>query len=192
MTKIKRGKKYAALGLVLSAIFVAGSSMTALAAGNVAANAGKSFYWETMDRDSTVYDSDVTVIDLDNVDNETVFQFEPGEWDLSGYEFVEMDSSDDFALLETVKHFEWDIAPKTIAASGNFLKKKDSTIQVSCYVSASSNVYVGVIEPNGTFTCTYGKGQIVFNYTVKRFGYHKVAVQNTLSSQVKASGYYVR
>lgn len=145
-----------------------------------------------MDRDSTVYDSDVTVVDLDNVDNETVFQFEPGEWDLSGYEFVEMDSSDDFTLLETVKHFEWDIAPKTIAASGNFLKKKDSTIQVSCYVSASSNVYVGVIEPNGTFTCTYGKGQIVFNYTVKRFGYHKVAVQNTLSSQVKASGYYVR
>lgn len=192
LTKIKRGKKYAALGLVLSAIFVAGSSMTALAAGNVAANAGKSFYWETVDKNSATPESEETLIDLDNVDNETVFQFKPGELDLSDYTIVDMDNSSSTDLLETIKDFNWDVAPKTFAASGNFLKTKDSTIQVSCYVTAPSKVYVGVIEPNGTFTCTYGKGQMGMKYTVKRFGYHKVAVQNTLSSQINAHGYYVR
>lgn len=192
LTKIKRGKKYAALGLVLSVIFVAGSSMTALAAGNVTANAGKSFYWETLAKDADVSATNDNFIDLNQVDNETVFEFKPGEWDPSDYTFVEMDASSDMELLETVKHFDWDVAPKTFAASGNFLKTKDSVIQGSCYVTAPSNVYFGVIQPDGTFSCTSGKGQIGFKYTVKRFGYHKVAVQNTLSSQINASGYYVR
>ena len=184
LTKIKRGKKYAALGLVLSAIFVAGSSMTALAAGNVTANAGKSFYWETLAKDADVSATNDNFIDLNQVDNETVFEFKPGEWDPSDYTFVEMDASSDMELLETVKHFDWDVAPKTFAASGNFLKTKDSVIQGSCYVTAPSNVYFGVIQPDGTFSCTSGKGQIGFKYTVKRFGYHKVAVQNTLAARL--------
>ena len=52
--------------------------MTALAAGNVTANAGKSFYWETVNKNSATPESEETLIDLDNVDNETVFQFKPG------------------------------------------------------------------------------------------------------------------
>lgn len=192
LTKIKRGKKYAALGLVLSAIFVAGSSMTALAAGNVTANAGKGIYWKTVEKDADIYAMDNEFVDLNQVDNETVFEFKPGEWNPSEYTFVEMGASSDMELLETVKQFNWDVAPKTFAASGNFLKTKDSIIQGSCYVTAPSNVYVGVIQPDGTFSCIYGKGQMSFKYTVKRFGYHKVAVQNTLSSQINATGYYVR
>ena len=192
MTKIKRGKKYAALGLVLSAIFVAGSSMTALAAGNVTANAGKGIYWKTVEKDADIYAMDNEFVDLNQVDNETVFEFKPGEWNPSEYTFVEMGASSDMELLETVKQFNWDVAPKTFAASGNFLKTKDSIIQGSCYVTAPSNVYVGVIQPDGTFSCIDGKGQMSFKYTVKRFGYHKVAVQNTLSSQINATGYYVR
>ena len=192
LTKIKRGKKYAALGLVLSAIFVAGSSMTALAAGNVAANAGKSFYWETMAQNAAVYEANTDVVDLNQVDNETVFEFKPGEWDPSEYTVIDMDSASTIDPLETVKQFNWDVAPKSISASGNFLKTKDSVIQVSCYITSSANVYAGVIQPDGTFSCMYGKGKLDFNYTVKRFGYHKVAIKNTLSSQINATGYYVR
>lgn len=192
LTKIKRGKKYAALGLVLSAIFVAGSSMTALAAGNVTANAGKSFYWETMDQNKSVYEINGDIVDLNQVDNETVFEFKPGEWDPSEYTVIDMDVTENIDPLETVKHFDWDVAPKSISASGNFLKTKDSVIQGSCYITAPSNVYFGVIQPNGTFSCTSGKGQLGFKYTVTRFGYHKVAIKNTLSSQINASGYYVR
>ena len=192
LTKIKRGKKYAALGLVLSAIFVAGSSMTALAAGNVAANAGNSFYWETMAQNAAVYEANTDVVDLNQVDNETVFEFKPGEWDPSEYTVIDMDSTSTIDPLETVKHFDWDVAPKSISASGNFLKTKDSVIQGYCYITAPSNVYFGVIQPNGTFSCTSGKGQLGFKYTVTRFGYHKVAIKNTLSSQINASGYYVR
>ena len=192
LTKIKRGKKYAALGLVLSAIFVAGSSMTALAAGNVAANAGKSFYWETVEENTGVHEMGNNVVNLNQVDNETVFEFKPGEWDPSEYTVIDMDSSNSIDPLETVKQFNWDVAPKTFAASGNFLKTKDSVIQVSCYITSSANVYAGVIQPDGTFSCMYGKGKLDFNYTVKRFGYHKVAIKNTLSSQINATGYYVR
>ena len=192
MTKIKRGKKYAALGLVLSAIFVAGLSMTALAAGNVTANAGKSFYWETMAQNAAVYEANTDVVDLNQVDNETVFEFKPGEWDPSEYTVIDMDSTSTIDPLETVKQFNWDVAPKSISASGNFLKTKDSVIQVSCYITSSANVYAGVIQPDGTFSCMYGKGKLDFNYTVKRFGYHKVAIKNTLSSQINATGYYVR
>ena len=192
LTKIKRGKKYAALGLVLSAIFVAGSSMTALAAGNVTANAGKSFCWETMAQNAAVYEANTDVVDLNQVDNETVFEFKPGEWDPSEYTVIDMDSTSTIDPLETVKQFNWDVAPKSISASGNFLKTKDSVIQGYCYITAPSNVYFGVIQPNGTFSCTSGKGQLGFKYTVTRFGYHKVAIKNTLSSQINATGYYVR
>ena len=166
--------------------------MTALAAGNVTANAGKSFYWETMDQNKSVYEINGDIVDLNQVDNETVFEFKPGEWDPSEYTVIDMDVTENIEPLETVKQFNWDVAPKSISASGNFLKTKDSVIQGSCYITAPSNVYFGVIQPNGTFSCTSGKGQLGFKYTVTRFGYHKVAIKNTLNSQINATGYYVR
>lgn len=190
LSKIKKGKRYAALGLVLSAVFVAGTSMTALAAGNTAANVAEGIYWNTLD--DNLSGEDFEYVNLDNVDNETVFELKAGEWNPEDFTVIDMEASDETALLETVKHFDWNVPAMSFGTSANFLKTKGSVIQGSCYITASSSVKFGVIGPDGAFTYTPGKGQVGIKYTVKRFGYHKVAVQNITNKQINASGYYVK
>ncbi len=196
LSKLNMGKGKRALCILLSAVFVLGSGTTAIAAGEITSVKGEDLYLQTMETEITA--SNVEVINLDVVDNVNVFSMSAEELAAEGYEIVSMESESGIATYGTQKVFDWDIAASSIGASGNFLKRKDTTIDVYCYITfpsgQSGTARVGVIEPDGTFV--YGlcsnNDSVAINYTCERLGYYKVAVQNLRSHSINANGFYVR
>lgn len=188
----KLGKK-ALLSVILSAVFVAGSGFTAFAAGTEASKVGQDMYMDTMETEVSDYDGmgDYTGV-LEN-DNYVEYRLAPGEWDTDDVTIIQMSPDEGEAtLLETTKLFDWSIPANTLCTSGNFLKTKGSSILISCYVESSTNVRVGIIEPDGTLVYVLGKGQVAHVFPCDRFGFYKVAVYNTSSKAISVSGYYRR
>ena len=190
MSNFKRSKGRVVLSAVLSAIFIAGSSLTAFAAGNATSEVGVTAYLNTLDTRS----EDLVTIDLDSVDNVNVFRMTPEEMAEKGITVQIVEAEDGIATFATQKYFDWNILAGDMAASANFLKRKDMSIEVSAYITSSSSVHIGVIEPDGTFV--YGVAPAnttsTLKYTTIRLGYYKVAVYNITSSTINANGFYVR
>lgn len=196
LSKVNMGKRKAGVCALLTTIFVLGSGSTAIAAGELTSAAGKSIYMDTMEVESTI--SDEGVIDLNQVDNVTVFSMSPEEIAAEGYTIVEMSDNSGLELYATQKNFNWDVDAGKMCASKNFLKQKDSTIDICCYVAFPSSqtgaARIGVIEPDGTFVYVLGNcnSSTSMKYTCERLGYYKVAVMNIQKYQINANGYYVR
>lgn len=192
LSKLNMGKRKRALCILLSAVFVLCSGTTAIAAGETASVLGQNVYENTYETRTT----ENAYIDLNNVDNVTVFRMTPEEMEAEGIEITTLES--DVATYGTQKNFNWDVAASTMAASGTFLKRKDTTIHVSCYVTfpsgQSGSVRVGVIEPDGTFVYTlcYNNDTALVKYTCETLGLYSVGVHNLRSHSINASGYYVR
>lgn len=196
LSKLNMGKRITFLGIILSAVFILGSSMTAIAAGEITSGASETLYMDTMEVAST--SEDLNVINLDEVDNVTVFSMTAEELAAEGYTFVQMESESDIATYGTQKIFNWDIEAASMAATSGFLKTKNSEIEVHCYVTFPSgqegSARVGVIRPDGTFTFAMCENNdaITVNYTCESFGSYCVAVQNIRSFTINANGFYVR
>lgn len=192
LSKLNMGKRKRALCILLSAVFVLGSGTTAIAAGEAASVLGQNAYEDTYESRTT----ENNYINLNEVDNVTVFRMTPEEMEAEGIEVVEMES--DVAVYGTQKIFDWDIAASTMAASGTFLKKKDTTITVCCYVTfpsgQSGTTRVGVIEPDGTFVYALcnSNDTVTVAYTCESLGWYSVGVHNLRSHSINANGYYVR
>lgn len=181
-----------ALSIALCAIFIAGSGITAFAAGNATSEVGTTAYMNTLET-VTGSESDYYVVDLDNVDNVTVFRMSPEELAASEYEVIAMEPEGVSTYASTV-HFDWNIEKQTMAASNNFLKLKDKPIEVSAYITATASVRIGVIEPDGTFVYTMAPANTttLTKYTTTRLGYYKAAIQNVTLADVNASGFYTK
>ncbi len=178
------------LSILLSAIFIAGSGLTAFAAGNATSQVGATAYWSTVE---TTAESEMVLINLDCVDNVNVFRMSPEEFAASGYEVVAMEP-EGVATYASVVDFDWNIRPQTFAASNNFLKLKDKTIEVSAYITASGSVRLGVIEPDGAFVYAMAAANktTTVTYTTKQLGYYKAAVQNVTLTDANAHGFYTK
>lgn len=187
----KLGKK-ALLSVILSAVFVAGSGFTAFAAGTEASKIGQDMYEDTVSTDLNTY-TGMSNYEGTSDDDYVEYTLAPGEWDTDDVTIIQMSPDEgETMLLETTKLFDWDIPVGNICSSGNFLKRKNTAILVSCYVESSTNVRVGVIRPDGSFTYVLGHGQVTHVYECETFGFYKVAVQNTTSKTLSVSGYYRR
>lgn len=196
LSKLNMGKRKAVVSVVLSMIFILGSSTTAIAAGELTSAKGEEVYVETMEVESVGADSNV--INLNEIDNETVFSMSMEELEAEGYEIIDMGPEAGIELYGTQKIFDWDIEAASIAASGGFLKKKDSTITICCFITFPSGqegtARVGVIEPDGTyaFALCENNDTVTVSYTCESLGTYKVAVQNIRNFEINANGYYVR
>lgn len=191
MHKNKGRKGLVVLSLLLSAMFIVGSGATAFAAGNATSKVGVTAYMRTLQE--TTDPADVYEVNLDVVDNVNVFRMTPEEMETAGIELVAVEP-DGVTTMSTVKYFDWNVAPGTIAASNNFLKLKDKTIEVSAYITATSSVKMGVIEPDGTLVYAYAPANksTLVRYTTTRLGYYKAAVYNITSADANAAGYYTK
>ena len=188
----KRLGKKVLLSVILSAVFVAGSGFTAFAAGTGASKIGQDMYEDTVSSDLNTYTGMSNY--EGSVDDEYVeYTLAPGEWDTDDVTILQMTPDEGEAtLLETTKNFSWNIPVGSIGSSGNFLKRKNTAILVSCYVESSTNVRVGVIRPDGSFTYVLGHGQVAHVYQCETFGFYKVAIQNTTNKTLSVTGYYRR
>ncbi len=188
----KLGKK-ALLSVILSAVFVAGSGFTAFAAGTEASKIGQDMYEDTIETKESV---DEGIGDFEGAlenDNYIEYRLAPGEWDADDVTILQMSPDEgETMLMETTKSFSWSVPSGSVCSSGNFLKRKNTDILVSCYVESSSNVRVGIIEPDGTLVYVLGKGQVAHVFSCNRFGFYKVAVQNITSKTISVTGYYRR
>lgn len=191
LSKMKKGKGPIALSVVLSAIFIAGSTLTAFAAGNATSEVGVTAFYNTLEQDT---ETDVVVFDLDNIDNVNVCVMSAEEVAEIGDSLVVMEPEDGTDTYATVKDFNWDIAAGEMGASPNFLKLKDKVIEASAYITSSGTVRFGVLRPDGSFAYANAPANrnTAISYTTESYGYHKVAVYNVTSSTINADGYYVR
>lgn len=189
----KKLRKKALLSVILSAVFVAGSGFTAFAAGTGASKMGQDMYENTIQTE-IFGDTDVTGYEDVLADDDYVeYRLAPGEWDTDDVTILQMSPDEGEAmLLETTKTFSWEVPVGNVCSSGNFLKTKGSSILISCYVESSTNVRVGIIEPDGTLLYVLGKGQVTHAFPCDRFGFYKVAVHNITSKSISVTGYYRR
>ena len=188
----KLGKK-ALLSVILSVVFVAGSGFTAFAAGTEASKIGQDMYLDTMKTQLIHDNKTVDVGEATEIDDYVEYRLAPGEWDTDDVTILQMSPDEgETMFLETTKLFDWSVPSGAVCSTGNFLKRKGTSILVSCYVESSTNVRVGIIEPDGTLVYVLGKGQVAHTFSCDRFGFYKVAVHNITNKTLSVSGYYRR
>lgn len=116
-------------------------------------------------------------------------------------EVIDTESLEDYAIVEEEaetnpnargsKSFLWVISGKTMNTSSSFYVKSGGHITVAVSVTPSDkSVYVGIVEPDGTRRCVYGRDYISHTFSLDQTGYYQVYIRNSNSTGVTADGGY--
>lgn len=181
MIKWKMSSRKVLASVLLTAVLVAGSSVTALAAGVGAVDAQQTWYQVTKNTEAENADIDLEEYEIpaDEVDEE--------KWaNAIVYE------EEGIETLSVQKFFDWNIPGNTFARSVAFIKKAGTTIDVACYVYSSVYHRVGIRRPDGSQLYVNGKGNVAHTFKCEKFGTYYVFVENMGSTDLRAAGYYVR
>lgn len=184
MIKWKMNGRKALASVLLTAVLVAGSSVTALAAG-----AGVT---ETQDK-LYVGTRDIVTADDDNEPEELEeFIIPADEVDEEKWENAIVYGEEGIDTLTVQKYFDWNIPGNRFARSTAFIKRAGTTISVACYIYSSSYHRVGIRIPDGTMVYVNAKGNMSHTYNCNSYGTYYVFVENLGSTDLRAAGYYVR
>lgn len=182
MIKWKLNGRKALASVLLTAVLVAGSSVTALAAGAGAISTQQAWYEATRNVESTTGDSEEL----------KVYEIPAEEVDEEKWANAVVYGEEEIEPLTVQKYFNWNIPGNIFARSTAFIKRAGTTIIVSCYVYSSSYHRVGIRRPDGSQLYVLGKGQVTKTFNCEKYGTYYVYVENLGSTDLYAAGYYIR
>ena len=183
MFKWKMNGRKALASVLLTAVLVAGSSVTALAAGAGVTGTQQVLYQATK---NTEADSENVYTDLEE------FEIPADEVDEEKWANAVVYEEEGIDPLTVQKYFDWNIPGNTFARSTAFIKRAGTTIDVACYVYSSSYHRVGIRRPDGSQLYVNAKGNMAHTFNCVNYGTYYVFVENMGSTDLRAAGYYVR
>ena len=183
MIKWKKNGRKALASVLLTAVLVAGSSVTALAAGVGVTETQDKVYVETR---YTETDSENEMDDLEE------FEIPADEVDEEKWANAVVYDEEGIEPMTVQKYFDWNIPGNRFARSTAFIKRAGTTIDVACYIYSSSYHRVGIRRPDGSQLYVNAKGNMAHTFNCVKYGTYYVFVENMGSSDLRASGYYVR
>lgn len=183
MIKWKVNGRRALVSVLLTTVLVAGSSVTALAAGTGMVKTQRDLYKATRDTETDIAN---TYTDLEE------FEIPADEVDEEKWENAVVYGEEGIEPMAVQKYFDWLVPVGEFARSTVFIKKAGTTITVSCYVYSDRYHRVGIRRPNGSMLYVNGKGQVTHIFNCEKYGTYYVFVENMGSTDLHASGYYVR
>lgn len=182
MIKWQKNGKKTCFSVILAAALIVGSSVTAFASSAQVAKGQNNLYMETREINKTdILDTEPEqyVIPADQVDEE--------KWNNA---VVYGESTID--PLSVQKNFDWQIPGNNFARSAGFIKKKGTSISVSCYIYSDRYHRVGIRRPDGSMLYVNGMHNVGSTFPCETFGTYYVFVENLTSTEIRAAGYYVR
>lgn len=184
MIKWQKNGKKTCFSVILVAVLIVGSSVTAFASSTHVAEGQNDLYMETREVETNqLRDSDTEVeyhvIPADQVDEE--------KWNNA---IIYGESAID--PLTVQKNFDWKVPGNNFARSEAFIKKKGTSISVSCYIYSDRYHRIGIRRPDGSMLYINGMHNVAGTFPCESFGTYYVFVENLTSTQIRAAGYYVR
>ena len=182
MIKWQKSGKRTCLSVALAVALVIGSSVTAFASSAQVANQQDELYRETRELNVRyVVDSELEqhVIPADQVDEE--------KWNdavVLGDDVIEP--------LTVQRNFDWKIPANKFARSVGFIKKAGTSISVSCYIYSDRYHRVGIRRPDGSMLYVSGMHNVASTFPCTTTGTYYVFVENLISTEIRAAGYYVK
>ena len=182
MIKWQKSGKRTCLSVALALALVVGSSVTAFASSAQVAATQNDLYRETrMLNVSGEFDtvSEQHVIPADQVDEE--------KWNnaiVMGEESLDP--------LSVQKNFDWYIPGNNFVRSTGFIKKAGTSVSISCYIYSDRYHRVGIRRPDGSMLYVNGFHNVASTFPCDKTGTYYVFVENLISTEIHAAGYYVR
>ena len=184
MIKWQKNGKKTCFSVILAAALIIGSSVTAFASSAHVAEGQNDLYMETRETESTHQlntdeETEYYVIPADQVDEE--------KWNnavVLGESIVEP--------LTVQKNFDWKIPGNNFARSEGFIKKKGTSVSISCYIYSDRYHRIGIRRPDGSMLYMNGMHNVSGTFPCESFGTYYVFVENLTSTKIRAAGYYVR
>ena len=90
------------------------------------------------------------------------------------------------------KNFDWIVPAQNFAHTIGFIKKKGTSITVSCYMYSDLNNRVGIRRPDGSMIYVLGVHQVAATFPCETTGTYYVFVENMTRVDFRAAGYYIR
>lgn len=167
----------------MTAVLVAGSSVTALAGSAAVTDAEREWFQDTRDQ---------AAVDETGADTLEEFEIPAEEVDEEKWEAAVVYREEGIEPLSVQKYFDWTVPVGTFARSTVFIKKAGTEIIISCYVNSSSYHHVGIRRPDGSMRYVNGKGQVTHTFSCDTYGTYYVYVENMGFTNLKVGGYYIR
>ncbi|WP_294783545.1 M56 family metallopeptidase [uncultured Eubacterium sp.] len=182
MIKWQKSGKRTCLSVALAMALIIGSSVSAFASSVQVVDQQDELYRETrMLNVSDEFDTQLEqyVIPADQVDEE--------KWNNA----IVMEE-ESIEPLSVQKNFDWKIPANKFARSAGFIKKKGTSISVSCYIYSERYQRVGIRRPDGSMLYVNGFHNVASTFPCDATGTYYVFVENITSTQIRAAGYYVK
>ena len=184
MIKWQKNGKKTCFSVILAAALIVGSSVTAFASSAQVAKGQNNLYLETREVESSIQnnndvEAEYHVIPADQVDEE--------KWNNA---VVYGESTID--PLTVQKNFDWQVPGNNFARSAGFIKKKGTSISISCYIYSDRYQRYGIRRPDGSMLFMTGYHNVAGTFPCETFGTYYVFVENLTSTEIRAAGYYVR
>ena len=184
MIKWQKSGKRTCLSVALAMALIIGSSVTAFASSVQVVDQQDELYketrkLETMCQVNSDTESDYYVIPADQVDEE--------KWNNA----IVM-GEEDIEPLSVQKNFDWKIPGNKFARSAGFIKKKGTSVSISCYIYSDRYHRVGIRRPDGSMLYMNGMHNVSGTFPCQSTGTYYVFVENLISTQIRAAGYYVK
>lgn len=182
MIKWQKSGKRTCLSVALAMALIIESSVTAFASSVQVSNQQNDLYKETrMLNVSDEFDTQLEqyVIPADQVDEE--------KWNNA----IVMEE-ESIEPLSVQKNFDWKVPANNFARSAGFIKKKGTSISVSCYIYSERYQRVGIRRPDGSMLYVNGFHNVASTFPCDATGTYYVFVENITSTQIRAAGYYVK
>ena len=183
MIKWQKSGKRTCLSVALALALVVGSSVTAFASSAQVAASQNDLYRETREIEASPQNnndvgSEIHVIPADQVDEE--------KWNNA----IVMEESVD--PLSVQKNFDWYIPGNNFVRSTGFIKKAGTSVSISCYIYSDRYHRYGIRRPDGSMLYMSGMHNVAGTFPCEKTGTYYVFVENMLSTELHAAGYYVR
>ena len=184
MIKWQKSGKRTCLSVALAVALVIGSSVTAFASSAHVAISQDDLYRETRVTEASLQnnndvESEIHVIPADQVDEE--------KW--ANAVIMGEESLDP---LTVQKNFDWQIPGNRFARSLGFIKKAGTSVSISCYIYSDRYHRYGIRRPDGSMLYMSGMHNVAGTFPCEKTGTYYVFVENMISTEIRAAGYYVR
>lgn len=184
MIKWQKSGKRACLSMALVLTLIAGSSVTAFASSTHIAEGQNNLYCKTretelLQKDNSDVESEIHMIPADQVDEE--------KWNNA----IVMEE-ESIEPLSVQKNFNWYIPGHNFVRSTGFIKKAGTSISISCYIYSDRYHRYGIRRPDGSMLYMSGMRNVAGTFPCEKTGTYYVFVENMLSTELHAAGYYVK